>query len=414
MPSWEEIVNRVVIGSNYYNVFDSAVQWGAVFRSIDDVRAALEELSTLSESWRGSAADGFRSHLQGVIQQLQDLADDHRKIKDGLNTLGEALRTAVGEIEVPTWMYDDIAEKQRVYHETGEVYLYEPGSFAHGYLQYVTGGFLHSLPGVGSLWDSIEGWVRDREARAQQAYETLAGRYSAEYGSIPEGTPTVVGTIGDLGDVNPSGGLPPMPPGSVGAPSGVGSPDLNSLRPGVGNLSSLPGADSGYPDSHGGEGGLSGLPGLDTRPSGTSLQGVTPSVGAGVGGVGGLGGAGGLGSLPGAGLGAGAGLGGAGAGGSGSGVRLPPLGPAVMPPGMAGVAGAAGRAAGGRGAGASSARAGRGVGAAGAARGGVAALGPGGLGARGAMDEDERTTWLQEDEDVWGANTDAPPGVLGT
>lgn len=390
MPSWEEIVDRVVIGSNYYNVFDSANQWEEVFDGIDGVVDSLQTLSTESESWRGPAADGFREHLTRVIDDLRTLAADHRYIKDGLRTLGTALQTAVGSIEVPSWMYDDIANKQRAYHETGEAYLYSPGTFEHGYLEHV-GGVLHYIPG----WDSLEGWIRGREDRAQEAYQALAGTYGAEYASIPEGNPIQMSFSGDIPDISPGGAGPGIDPRSFSSPSGVGAPDIAAMTsPGVGDLPEY------------------------EEPPGTSLQGVTPGVpggGLGAGGLGGGGlgagglgpgglGAGGVGAGPG-GLSAGgvpvAGLAGgvaAGAAGRGGGMRLPPMGPMVAPP----VGGPIGAGAAGRGAGAAG---GRGM---------AAGMIPGGTGGRPVGGEDERTTWLQEDEDVWGADTGAPRGTLGS
>jgi hypothetical protein len=74
----------------------------------------------------------------------------------------------------------------------------------------------------------------------------------------------------------------------------------------------------------------------------------------------------------------------------------------MVAPGAAGGAGA--RGAGGRGA-------------AGAGRPGGATAGRGGLaGAAGGAgygeEEQVRNTWLEEDEDVWGAGGDATPGIL--
>jgi len=37
----------------------------------------------------------------------------------------------------------------------------------------------------------------------------------------------------------------------------------------------------------------------------------------------------------------------------------------------------------------------------------------GGHGGHGSGDGDDRMTWLQEDDDVWGAGNDAPPPVIG-
>ncbi|MFC8906464.1 hypothetical protein ACFT2B_27895, partial [Micromonospora sp. NPDC057140] len=75
----------------------------------------------------------------------------------------------------------------------------------------------------------------------------------------------------------------------------------------------------------------------------------------------------------------------------------------MMAPGMGG--GAAGaRGSGGR----AAAGAGR-PGGATAGRGGMAGMGGG---AGYAEEEQVRNTWLEEDEDVWGAGGDATPGIL--
>jgi hypothetical protein len=39
--------------------------------------------------------------------------------------------------------------------------------------------------------------------------------------------------------------------------------------------------------------------------------------------------------------------------------------------------------------------------------------GAGGHGGQEAGDGDEHSTWLNEDEDIWGSDTDAAPPVLG-
>ena len=39
-------------------------------------------------------------------------------------------------------------------------------------------------------------------------------------------------------------------------------------------------------------------------------------------------------------------------------------------------------------------------------------MGGGGAGQDGGQ-EQQRNTWLDEDEDVWGADGDAPPSVIG-
>jgi hypothetical protein len=187
-------------------------------------------------------------------------------------------------------------------------------------------------------------------------------------------------------EVNPRNGpgidsgsnVPKMPGGGVGAGKmphgGVGAGNLPDG--GTGHLP--PGGGSSYddfPDAVGADG-----------KSGTDLAGYNPPGGGGSGLGGGLG-SGGLGSGGlGGGLGGGAGAGGLGAAGAGAGG----MGAGGAFPG----AGAAGRA----GAGGTS---------------GMPMGGGGGRGGGGDEEEHERSTWLAEDEDVWGADGDAAPPVIG-
>ncbi|MBO2454318.1 hypothetical protein J4573_45035 [Actinomadura barringtoniae] len=182
---------------------------------------------------------------------------------------------------------------------------------------------------------------------------------------------TPPGDHGGSGQFTPPGshGGQYTPPGSHG---GSGTYDPNGGNHG----------GSGTYDPHGGrKGGLAGLPG-----GGGGAGGGDPF---GKGGLGG-GGAGGAGSMP-----------GGGAGGAGS---MPGGGAGGLAGGMPG-AGARGAGAGGLGSGKGAAgRGGMGGGMGGAGRGG------GGKG----EEEQERSTWLSEDEDVWGGNDgDTAPPVIG-
>src|SRR3954471_12087293 len=121
VPSWEEIINRVTIASNYYNVDAASRQYQTAFTGMDQLHQSLTRLVDETESWKGAAADSFRDHVTKIAEGLNELANYHRRIKDGLAGCAQYLQTAVDTIPVPGWMYDDIAEKQRAYHETGEV-----------------------------------------------------------------------------------------------------------------------------------------------------------------------------------------------------------------------------------------------------------------------------------------------------
>ncbi|MGI8762162.1 MAG: hypothetical protein ACR2LF_12885 [Jatrophihabitantaceae bacterium] len=229
-----------------------------------------------------------------------------------------------------------------------------------------------------------------------------AGPGPGGFGPGPGGHVPAPGSYGPGGfGPAPGGGHVPSPggfgPGGVGpggyGPGGIGP---GAYGPGGGGLGGYgpggigPGAHLPSP------GGFGPGPSGDT---GSTLAGYNGGAGIGGGAGGGVGGFG-----PG-----GAGVGGLGAGGG---------------------VGAGGLGAGGLGAGAGgvgSSATGLGSGAAGEA-GGVVGVGPGGAGAgapgggRGMMvpmhgagqggdDERERTTWLEEDADVWGGGS-APPGLI--
>lgn len=199
-------------------------------------------------------------------------------------------------------------------------------------------------------------------------------------------------------------GTPDLPKGpggtDLGPTGGPGGPDGSTFEP-ENTGPTLPDTDGdGIPDiedpfpndpDHDGDGIPDGQEWDPDRNGGVDLGADTARAG----GFGGDIGGGGFGGGPGAGGtgggGFGPGAGGAGAGGPGS--------------GMAG-AGVGGGGAGGAGA----------LGA-GGMRGGMmpmmGGMGAGGMGGNEGGQNEQRNTWLEEDEDVWGADDDAPPPVIG-
>ncbi|QFG22081.1 WXG100 family type VII secretion target [Actinomadura sp. WMMB 499] len=203
-------------------------------------------------------------------------------------------------------------------------------------------------------------------------------------GSMPGGGGSIPGG-GGVGGGLPGGGSIPGG-GGGGLPGGGGS------IPGGGGGGGFPGGGGSIPGGGGGiGGGSSDLAGL---PGGGGLSGGGGSLGGDPFGRGGLGGGGG--GMPGG----GGALGGA---GGGMGGAMPGAG------GLAGGGMGGGRGAGGAGAG------GKGLGSGAGGRGmmGGAPMGGGGGGGNN-QEEHERTTWLTEDEDVWGGNDgDTAPPVIG-
>ncbi|GAB3427461.1 WXG100 family type VII secretion target [Flindersiella endophytica] len=208
-------------------------------------------------------------------------------------------------------------------------------------------------------------------------------------GSVPGG-----GKVPGGGSYDPPGGSTYDPPGGTDGPGGgtydpPGNPPTDTIPGGPDGGSYDPKAPGGGYDGSG-TGGSGGVDiGGETARSGGGGIGGSGTFGGSGGGVGGFGtGPGGTGTGAG-GLGAGAGGGGVGPGGAfGAG-------------GGMGAGGGAGAGAGGAGGG--------------GMMGGMMGGGMGGAG--GGMGEDgqeaQRNTWLEEDEDVWGADDDAPPPVIG-
>ena len=391
--SWEEIVKRVTIQSNYNAVNAASDGWRKVLQRLYELAQDVQKLSDESASWKGGAADAFRDNLKKNVTDLNKLVDDHQSIPYGLAGCAQHLQEAVNTIQIPTWLISDVERQQQAYHMGTDVPGYSQGSFADEYLKHIGGGFYSNIPG----WKDFEGWLNNQAADAQKAYDKLCAGYSTEVYNVPAGTRQDPPGVGGTPDFKPSG---PGAPGGAGKVSGLGGVGA----PGAGHVPAPSGA-GGLPGTGTAGGDGTQWPDPSAGGAGTGLAGGVPGGLSGLGGgpgTGGLGGPTGLGGPGGGGLGAGglSGLGGAAALAAKGG--LPPIGPGVGPPsGMVGAgAGGAGRGAAGRG----------GAGRAGSGRGGMMG---GGHGGHGSGDGDDRMTWLQEDDDVWGAGNDAPPPVIG-
>lgn len=191
-------------------------------------------------------------------------------------------------------------------------------------------------------------------------------------------------------------------PGGPGSVSPPGAIDTG----GLGTPASATAGDTGVPpfgDVSGPGAGPGGL--ATTGPGDPSLGDFDP--GTATAGAGGLGGGAGLGAGLAGGAGVAGGGGGLGAGvGAGLGAGLGAGAAAGLGAGARGGSGAGPRAGGGRGGGLGAGK--------GADPGSRAAAAPGHGGGPNADDEteQERTTWLTEDEDVWGGDSTAPPSVI--
>jgi hypothetical protein len=397
-PSWEEVVRRVVVATNYNAVAQSASRWQIVINRIYELAGDVDKLHEESKAWKGGAADAFRGQLKSYSDTLNKLADEHRNISPALLACAGHLNEAVNNIHVPSWMLSTVESQQQAYHMGQDVPGLPAGSFGDEYLK-MFGGAASWIPG----FKDFEGWLNDEESKAQAAYDKLVGNYQSESHNVPAGAARPGGTVADMPDVKPAG---------VGAPGGAGKVPAFGAggAPGMPHGPNPSATGVGAPPGFGTGGGAGDFPDPSASVPGSGLAGSTPGGLTGLDGPGGLGGpGGGLGRLgPGGGPGGLNSLGVPGAGGGPGGLAgrgLPPIAGVSPPGGMMGAgAGAGARGAGGRG----GAGAGTGRGAA-----GRGAMMGGGHGGHGVGDGDDRTTWLQEDDDVWGAGTDAPPPVIG-
>jgi uncharacterized protein YukE len=436
--SWTQMVNEVVVAGRPGDVQAAAQLWDVTLKQIDQVVQSLEtNVKDLDPVWKGDAAKAFKEHVTRIRTQLAELATQARHgtgIVDSLNNAATKLGTAQADMPIPASAVGDVmaARNQALYLNFGFLEAkFEAGFFNFGPNKLIAGAM-----------DKFNALLSDADEKAKAAYNQV----STDYNTIGEGTPgtaqaqpTVSNPVDptQLTGGGPGGGLGGAPGmgsgGGIGTPPGLGSTGGVGDPPGLGSGAGVgdppglgSGADLGDPPGSGlagAGGGLSGGPGLGSGLG--AGGGLAPGLGGG--GLGAGGGGGALGNIPGGGaigrpIGPGiAGVGGAGAGGRGAGAagrgagaggggRLGRGGVGAAP-GMAGIGGAgAGRGAGGG-------RGGVGGGTAGAGRGAFGGRGAGFMGGPGAGhggDAEEHNSWLVEDDDVWGEQTDAPPPVLGS
>ncbi|MDP9797592.1 uncharacterized protein YukE [Catenuloplanes nepalensis] len=402
----------------------ASADWSTVSGTLDDISTALtRDLASLNEKWSSDSGDEFSRRVTVIAQFASDNAELAGQVKLALTSFAADLKTAQAKVDDPADTDDNTSTWGGA----------------------LTGGAVAGVPGavVGAVW----GHNRDEEqrekakARTVELISNLAGDYQMSWsgGSVqpPIAPADLPGSVDNDGPGSASG------PGATNV-SGLGgtgtSSSSGSGRAGAPDSPSLV-SDTGTPGDRGDTtgGGPSTSVGDVTGGggNGTGLSAATPGIGTGTGtgtglGTGGGGGGGGGGdSLGGGGLALGglaAGAGGLaagalGLGNSGQSARPGGAGSSAMKPG-----------------GNTGTGAGKGTGAAGGGKDrlGVPRQGVGGVdghhglqnrnaaGAKGAQsaaggrgltgedeDADDRTTWLTEDDMVWGQDGSAPPPVLG-
>jgi uncharacterized protein YukE len=376
MASWEQMAEQVIVLGRPGDVRGVAQGWQQLQQGCQEVETSLKQnITDLNQGWKGPAYESFKTHILAIAKQLDDLVKS-TQVDDGivgaLNNAADKLDQAQQNMPVPAVCTADIIEARNVQASipVGFFTLKLKENMAHSFAD----NFL-------AHWEyELMDWINNKTDDARKVYDTVQGQYQDQTYRTPgssaapptyENTTPVtnnatsgLGGGGGVGGLPGGGGIPKGPTLGGTPPIGVGKP------PGIGG-----GPGSGGPGSGGGLG----------------AGGFDPGTASGLAGAGGgLSGAGLGGGLSGAGL-AGAGLGAGGLAGGGA------AGNGVMPS-MSGLMGAGGAGLGG----------GRGAAGRSSGRGAMA----GGHGGGHGDSEDERTTWLQEDDDPWGTGDGAPSGVL--
>jgi hypothetical protein len=371
MADWTTMVREVVVAGRPSDVESAALGWEALLRTMGEVKQSLDDnVKDLATFWKGKAYDDFKKHIDGISKGLQDLIDQAKHqhgIAQSLKDAAQRLSAAQAAMPVPAESLGEILEARK-----GVVTI--PLGFCEAHLR---SSFFSSGPVkfIAGIEDTFRSLLTDVEEDAQRAYDKV----NDDYKGVSRNAPT---SVTPTGSISPQADKPNLTGGGPGTRPG-GVPKLDAKSP-LGTdpfASTTPKDQWGYGSGNDAYVPESGLAGAGGGPVGAGLGPDGLGSGTGLGGLGGGLGAGG----------AGAGLGAAGLGKGG----IPGGGSLGMP--VSGASMAAGRG-GGRG----------GAGRGGAGRGGMM----GGRGGEGGGDGDERSTWLQEDEDPWGADNDAPPPVL--
>ncbi|MFG1801781.1 WXG100 family type VII secretion target [Micromonospora carbonacea] len=432
--SWEDMAREVLVDGRPADVQSAALGWKELIKNVDQVRESLEKnVKDLGVVWKGPAYEAFKTHIEGLAKNARSMVDDIDNPGRGKVSIVTTLETAASQLEdaqnkmpIPAACVGDVLAARN-----GEITL-GVGLFETRVTAEVMGSW--PVEQLGKVGDWVTGWFSDQEGDARKVYDEVNGNFRDRTMEAPGSvTPSSLSTgptevpdlgggpgAGGVGGVPSVGGMPSTGGVGGGSPGGIGTlPEVGDGKPDFGSTTHpdlTPVAD--LPDTGSVDPG-----GLDDD-YGTGLAGAGGPATTGLGG-------GGLGGGSGAGLstaGAGGGIPGGGALGKTVSPGLPPM----LGGGAAGAGRAAGRGAGGRlgagkpgmggmvapgTAGGAGARGAGGRGAAGAGRPGGATAGRGGLaGAAGGAgygeEEQVRNTWLEEDEDVWGAGGDATPGIL--
>ena len=393
--SWEDCVNAVCVKGRPGRLDGLGQDWEAVFRNASSVTQSLRDgIADLKAHWKGAAADDYFGRIEAIAKSIEKIENDNKGIIQLLYQARDALRVAQTTMPVPDYMLDEVQGRQDQLDAAndasaralvGSSLAVETFGLSYVGAYFLPDSFVQPLANsfiadwgreaFGWFSSKLDDWDDSMTNQARDIYNTADKAYANGAAVTPSPTPAHSFQQASINPLN----LNPGGPGPGASPFGL-HPGASNLDP---RLGTDPSAGPGFDPL--------GDPTDDPTKFGTGLS------GAGGGGFTGAGGGpGGFGSAGGAGLGSSGALSAAsGALGGAAGVGRPVSPPSMAPPmgGMGPMMGAG---------------AGRGGRTGTTGRGGMVGGGPG----TGRGDGDERSSWLTEDEDIWGGSDGAPPGVL--
>jgi hypothetical protein len=387
-----------------------AQAWTNAQGTLESISSAISEaLTTVQQSWKSDGAQLAYDRLHVTQLSATNIAAASGEIGSGISAIARGVDKARGTKGASSENFGD-----QVYDFVGGSGNEDAASAAFAALVSDVNSGLNALPTLLQTQLKSQGMPDGAAVQGLGAPQIPtgpaglgSGGAAPTGGSVPAGSiprPPTTGTgknpgTGTGSDISrpPVDAIPGWPPRNP--PAGVTG---GSDYPGSGTITDpsfgtrVPSLDASSRLAGVGDGSGFGS-GSSSGGFGGSGSGGLGSGGAGSAGFGGGGAGAGTGGFSGAGAGGASGLAGQGGGRPGSGSGLAGGGPGA-----------------GRGAGSGTGTSGAGsagAGGRGGVMGGAPMGGRGGGGGGGNDDERERTTWLTEDEDVWGA-TKAPPGVI--
>ena len=118
-PSWEDVVNMVVIPGNDAGIYEAAGQWDLLLTRVRQVQTAIDELKTGLESWEGAAGDTFRNHLTQLSTAITQVIDSSSSIPDTLRTAGDHVANTLNNTPIPGELVGEVRDAREQFLSGG-------------------------------------------------------------------------------------------------------------------------------------------------------------------------------------------------------------------------------------------------------------------------------------------------------